>query len=59
MPTRNWRVWLIPLLALGLTGCAAIEGIFKAGVGVGAAAVIVVIVLIAIVWALIRGGSRA
>jgi hypothetical protein len=48
------RVLLIALLAMTVAGCAAIEGIFKAGVGVGIAIAIVVVVLLLIVWGLLR-----
>jgi hypothetical protein len=44
-------VWLIPALALSLSGCAAIEGIFKAGVWVG---VIAVVILLAVAFGLVR-----
>jgi hypothetical protein len=57
MLSRAWQMLLVVLLAIGVSSCAAIEGIFKAGVGVGAAAVILLVVLVLIVWAFIRGGS--
>jgi hypothetical protein len=44
-------VWLIPVLTLSLSGCAAIEGIFKAGVWVG---VIAVVILLAVAFGLVR-----
>jgi hypothetical protein len=37
--------WLLPPLVLGLSGCAAIEGIFKAGVWVGVIAVAFVLLV--------------
>jgi hypothetical protein len=43
--------WLIPTAALALSGCAAIEGIFKAGVWVG---VIAVVIVLAVVFGLVR-----
>jgi hypothetical protein len=48
------RVLLIALLAVSVTSCAAIEGIFKAGVGVGIAVTIAIIVLLLIIWGLLR-----
>jgi hypothetical protein len=44
-------IWLIPALALSLSGCAAIEGIFKAGVWVG---VIAVVIVLAVAFGLVR-----
>jgi hypothetical protein len=44
-------VWLIPALTLSLSGCAAIEGIFKAGVWVG---VIAVVIVLAVAFGLVR-----
>lgn len=38
-------VWLLPPLVLGLSGCAVIEGIFKAGVWVGVIAVAFVLLV--------------
>jgi hypothetical protein len=45
------HVWLLPPLALSLSGCAAIEGIFKAGVWVG---VIAVAFVLAVAFGLVR-----
>ena len=42
---------LIPAASLALSGCAAIEGIFKAGVWVG---VIAVAIVLAVVFGLVR-----
>jgi len=44
------RILLIVLLAVTLTGCSAIAGIFKAGVWTG---VIIAVILIVIVVALV------
>ena len=44
-------LWLIPPLALSVSGCAAIEGIFKAGVWVG---VIAVVFVLAVAFGLVR-----
>jgi hypothetical protein len=44
-------VWLLPPLAVSLSGCAAIEGIFKAGVWVG---VIAVAFVLAVAFGLVR-----
>src|SRR5690242_20180127 len=48
------RVLLVALLAVSVASCAAIEGIFKAGVGVGIAVTIAIIVLLLIIWGLLR-----
>ena len=44
----------IPVAALSLSGCAAIEGIFKAGVWVG---VIAVAIVLAVIFGLVRAFS--
>jgi hypothetical protein len=44
-------VGLLPVLALSISGCAAIEGIFKAGVWVG---VIAVVIVLAVAFGLVR-----
>ena len=44
------RIALVLLLAIMLSGCAAIAGIFKAGVWVG---VIMVVVVLGLVFALV------
>ena len=51
---------LVPLVALlaSLTGCRAVEGIFKAGVWVGVIAVLFVAGLV-VLAAKVFGGSRA
>jgi hypothetical protein len=41
------RILLVALLAVTLSGCAAIAGIFKAGVWTGIIVAVVVVVLIA------------
>ncbi len=41
------RILLVVLIAVTLTGCAAIAGIFKAGVWVGIIIAVIVIVIIA------------
>ena len=46
---------LIPAASLTLLGCAAIEGIFKAGVWVG---VIAVAIVLAVAFGLVRAFSR-
>jgi len=46
MLSQLTRILLIVLLALTMTGCAAIAGIFKAGVWTGVILVVVVIVII-------------
>ena len=56
-PSRALRATslaLIPPAALVLSGCAAIEGIFKAGVWVG---VIAVAIVLAVVFGLVRAFS--
>jgi hypothetical protein len=47
-------IFVIPAAALTLSGCAAIEGIFKAGVWVG---VIAVAIVLAVVFGLVRAFS--
>jgi hypothetical protein len=49
------RTFPIVLIAPLLSGCAAIEGIFKAGVWVGMIAVVVVIALVGFIFAKVRG----
>jgi hypothetical protein len=44
----------IPVAALSISGCAAIEGIFKAGVWVG---VIAVAIVLAVIFGLVRAFS--
>jgi hypothetical protein len=44
-------ICLISALSLSLSGCAAIEGIFKAGVWVG---VIAVVIVLAVAFGLVR-----
>ena len=46
MLSQLTRILLIVLLAMTMTGCAAIAGIFKAGVWTGVILVVVVIVII-------------
>ncbi len=50
MLTLPMRILLVLLLAVTLSGCAAIAGIFKAGVWVG---VIIAVIVIAVVVALL------
>ena len=53
-PSRVVRTLVIsslPALALTVSGCAAIEGIFKAGVWVG---VIAVAIVLAVIFGLVR-----
>jgi hypothetical protein len=59
MLSLTLRALFIAFLTLSLASCAAIEGIFKAGVGVGAAMVIVVVVLLVGAWAMLRGGGSS
>jgi len=47
--------WLIPAASLALSGCSAIETIFKAGVWTG---VIAVALALAVVFGLVRVLSR-
>jgi len=47
---RAWDIFMLTLTALALSGCAAVEGIFKAGVWVGVLLVIIVLGLIG--WAI-------
>ena len=47
------RILLVVLLAVTLSGCAAIAGIFKAGVWTG---VIIAVVVIVIIGALVSRG---
>jgi len=42
------RILLVALIAVTLSGCAAIAGIFKAGVWTGIIVAVVVVVLIAV-----------
>jgi hypothetical protein len=56
---RDVRGWpsvglTIALLGMGASGCAAVEGIFKAGVWVGIIAVAVVAGLIAVMTGMFR-----
>jgi hypothetical protein len=54
---RGWSsvgLLAIALLAMGASGCAAVEGIFKAGVWVGIIAVAVVAGLIAAMTGMFR-----
>jgi hypothetical protein len=52
------RMLLVVLVAIQASSCAAIEGIFKAGVGVGIALSIgVVVLIVGLIWAIVRGGS--
>ena len=51
----SFPVWLIPALALSLSGCSVIEGIFKAGVWVG---IIAVAFVLAVAFGLVRLLSR-
>ena len=46
MLSQLTRILLIVLLAMTMTGCAAIAGIFKAGVWTGVILVVVVIVIV-------------
>lgn len=52
---RATSIVLIPAASLALSGCAAIEGIFKAGVWVG---VIAVAIVLAVVFGLVGVFSR-
>ena len=49
------RIALLVFLGVSATGCAAIGGIFKAGVGVGAIGVLVVVVLVVVVMGKMKG----
>lgn len=49
------RLALLVFLGVSAAGCAAIGGIFKAGVGVGALGVIVVVVLAVVVIGKMKG----
>ena len=49
-----WRLALVPV-AFSVSGCAAIEGIFKAGVWVG---VIAVAIVLAVAFGLVRLMSK-
>ena len=49
--TQAVAIWVIPAASLALSGCAAIEGIFKAGVWVG---VLAVAIVLAVVFGLVR-----
>jgi len=44
-------LWLLPAATLALSGCAAVEGIFKAGMWVG---VIAVAIVLAVAFGLVR-----
>ena len=59
MLSMTLRIVFIAGLTLSLVSCAAIEGIFKAGVGVGAALVILVVVLLVGAWAMLRSGGSS
>jgi hypothetical protein len=59
MVSMTLRILFIACLTLSLASCAAIEGIFKAGVGVGAALVILVVILLVGAWAMLRGGGSS
>jgi hypothetical protein len=47
---RASNILALSMLPLATTGCAAVEGIFKAGVWVGV--LLVVVVLAIVVWAI-------
>jgi hypothetical protein len=49
------QVLLLILVAIGLSGCEVVGGIFKAGVWVGALAVILVIAIIGFIAVKARG----
>jgi len=49
-----WLLLLVVLASMTVTGCAAIEGIFKAGVWTGVIMVVLVLVVIGFVAAKIR-----
>lgn len=55
MVTRSAGLLLLVLLALTGVGCAAIGGIFKAGIWVGGLGVILLVVLIVVVVGKMRG----
>ena len=49
------RIALLVILGISAAGCAAIGGIFKAGMWVGALGVIVVVVLIVVIIGKMKG----
>lgn len=49
-----YRVLVVLAFALAVSGCAAIEGIFKAGFFVG---ILVVVVVVGLLFMLMRGRS--
>jgi hypothetical protein len=50
-----WLLVLLVLSALTLTGCEAIEGIFKAGMWTGVIGIVLVLVVVGFIAAKIRG----
>jgi hypothetical protein len=55
---KNFFSIIILVALTSLSGCAAIEGIFKAGAVVGIIAVIVVIAIILWLFSLFRGKNQ-
>ena len=58
LPQRLSRYWMIVLLVLAsftVAGCAAITGIFKAGVWTGVVMIVILIGIIGFIAARVRG----
>ena len=53
--SRYWMLALLVLAAVSVTGCAAIAGIFKAGMWTGVLLVVILIALVGFVAAKIGG----
>ena len=49
-----WLLMLVVLAAMTVTGCAAVAGIFKAGMWVGVVMVVVVLMIVGFIAAKIR-----
>jgi hypothetical protein len=50
-----WMLVLVVVAGMTLTGCAAIEGIFKAGMWTGVIAVVLVLIVVGFIAAKMRG----
>jgi hypothetical protein len=50
-----WMLALLVIAGMTLTGCEAIEGIFKAGVWTGVIAIVFVLMIVGFIAAKIRG----
>lgn len=53
--SRALGIGLVPVVAMALSGCEAVKGIFKAGVWVGVIAVVIVLAVAAFLVRSFRG----